>query len=432
MSDTPASPARPDTARAEDSAPPPRPQITLVLVAVFLAYLAQMTLGPVIAPLAREVGLAEWQIGVVVSTAAVMVVLTSQQWGRRSQSWGRKPVLLAALGAAAAAMLAFALLAALGSRGIITGSVLFALFVLSRGVLFGGALAAIAPTAQAYIANVTRTERERVRGMAGVGAVQGIAMVGGSVLGGVLAVISIQASILAVPALLLAGLALVALRLRREPRSELVADPPRIRPLDTRVWPYLLAGFGMFTALGFVQIITGFVVQDRFGLDAQRTGLVTGGALMAAGVGMVIAQAIVVPRTGWAPRTLLRVGTIVAAGGFGVLLLGGPLPVFIAGILAIGLGLGIAVPGYTAGPSLLMDPEEQGGLAGLIGATNGLTFVLAPVASTVLYAIDPLLPIAIGGAIMLAVFAFVMLHPRFRRGGPAQPAAAPAHNRSAA
>ena len=52
------------------SHPAPRPQIPLLLSAVFLAYLAQMTLNPIIAPLAREVGLAEWQVGVTISAAA--------------------------------------------------------------------------------------------------------------------------------------------------------------------------------------------------------------------------------------------------------------------------------------------------------------------------------------------------------------------------
>ena len=52
-------------------------QVGVVLAAVFLAYLGQTTLNPVIAPLSREVGLDEWQIGLTISVAAVMVVFTS-------------------------------------------------------------------------------------------------------------------------------------------------------------------------------------------------------------------------------------------------------------------------------------------------------------------------------------------------------------------
>ncbi|MFT4167382.1 MAG: MFS transporter [Microlunatus sp.] len=411
----------PDPGPGPDSAPDPalsaaapRPQIPLVLAAVFLVYLGQMTLNPVIAPLSREVGLAEWQIGVTISTAAVMVVLTSQLWGRRSQSWGRKPVLVSALALAVVAMTLFAVLAQLGMSAVLTGVPLFLFFVLLRGVGFGTAIAAVPPTAQAYIADVTTDETARIKGMAGVGAVQGIAMVAGSVVGGLLSALGLLVPLIAVPVLLTAGLLLVGFRLRREPRHELIATPSRVSPRDPRVWPFLLAGFGMFTALGFIQVITGFIVQDRLGLDAETTGLITGGALLAAGLGMILAQGVIVPRSGWTPPTLLRVGCATALAGFLLLIVdAGPVPLFVS-ILLIGLGLGIAMPGYTAGSTLLVGRDEQGGLAGLIGATNGLTFVVAPTAGTALYGLGVLLPIIAGAAIMAVVVVFVFGHPRFR------------------
>lgn len=410
------SPAQAIRSEAAARTAPPRekPQIPLLLSAVFLAYLAQMTLNPIIAPLSREVGLAEWQIGVTISAAAVMIVATSQFWGRRSQSWGRKPVLIAAFVLAAATMTLFAVLARLGMDGAVTGTALFLLFVLLRGIGFGTALAAVPPTAQAYIADVTADETARIRGMAGVGAVQGIAMIAGSVVGGALSAAGLIAPLVAVPVLLVLGLTIIVFRLRREPRHELIERPARISPFDTRVWPFLAAGFGMFTALGFIQVITGFIVQDRLGLDPGLTGLVTGAALLSAGVGMVIAQTIVVPRSRWDPRTLLRIGCSVALIGFAALIPDfGPALLFLS-VLLIGLGLGTAMPGYTAGPTLLVGREEQGGLAGLISATTGLTFVIAPTAGTAMYGSWAPLPIITGAVIMLAVLLFVLLHPRFR------------------
>ena len=210
-------------------------QVGIILATVFLAYLGQTTLNPVIAPLSREVGLDEWQIGFTISVAAVMVVLTSQVWGRRSQSWGRKPVLIAALAICMAAMVLFAVVATLGVRGVLGRTPLFVLFVLTRGLLFGTALAAILPTAQAYVADVTSSEEERVRGMAGVGASQGIASIAGALVGGLLAGISIMVSVDMVPVILLGGLLVVVLVLRREERTELVAEPARVRPADPRV-----------------------------------------------------------------------------------------------------------------------------------------------------------------------------------------------------
>ena len=390
-------------------------QVGIVLATVFLTYLGQTTLNPVIAPLSREVGLHEWQIGFTISVAAVMVVLTSQTWGRRSQSWGRKPVLVAALAICAAAMALFAVVAALGTRGVLSRTPLFILFVLTRGLLFGTALAAILPTAQAYVADVTSSEEERVRGMAGVGASQGIASIAGALVGGLLSGISLMASVDMVPVILLAGLLVVVVALRRETRTELVAEPAHVSPFDPRVWPVLVAGFGMFTALGLIQVVTGFLVQDRLALDADTTGLVTGGALLAAGIGLVLAQSVIVPRSTWAPSTLLRVGTCLGAMGFALLAIDGGLVLIVISVTVIGMGIGIAMPGYTAGPTLLMSREEQGGLAGLIGATNGLTYVVSPTAGTAMYGLSPILPIAVGGGILVLVLIFVLTHRRFRR-----------------
>lgn len=390
-----------------------KPQIPVLLSAVFLAYLGQMTLNPIIAPLAREVGLYEWQVGVTISIAAIMVVTTSQFWGRRSQSWGCKVVLVASFSIATVTMALFAILAETGMQGFISGTALFLLFVLFRGIGFGSAISAVLPTSQAYVAKVTDDQQTRVKGMAGIGAVQGISMVAGAVVGGVLSIFGLIVPIVAVPVLLGIGLILIVFLLNKEPKTELVANPARIKPTDRRVWPYLVSGFGMFTALGFIQVIAGFIAQDRFTLGPETAGFVTGLALLAAGIGMVLAQAVIVPRTRWAPPRLLRVGTIVAFVGFAVMTPALPMPLFVLSMLLIGLGLGIAIPGYTAGPTLLVNDDEQGGLAGLIGATNGLTFVITPTASTVLYGVWKPLPIIVGGTIMAAVAFFVFVHPRF-------------------
>ncbi|RRS01400.1 MFS transporter [Glycomyces terrestris] len=401
-----------------DTVPAPpvsaQPQVRLVLGAVFLVYLAQMTLNPIIAPLAREVGLAEWQIGLTISVAAAMMVATSQVWGRRSQSQGRKPVLVAAFTLAACATALFAFVSWLGMRGVVTGTLLFGLFLLLRGIGFGTAISAVPTTAQAYIADVTTDEAARVKGMAGVGAVQGIAMIAGAVVGGALAAFGLIVPLIAVPVILAVALAFLALRLRREPQHELIEKPASVSPFDTRVWPFLLAGFTMFTALGFIQILIGFLIQDRLDLGAEATGLTTGGALLAAGLGLVAAQAVIVPKSGWTPRTLLRVGTVVAALGFALLIPDLGLPGMLGSMLVAGLGMGTAMPGYTAGPTLLVSREEQGGLAGLTSATTGLTFVIAPTAGTALYAIAPALPVIVATAILVALAVFLSMHPRFR------------------
>ena len=154
---------------------------------VLIAYSGQMALGPIIAPLARDLGFAEWQVGVTISSAALMVVLTSRTWGRRAQATGFKPVLVVALLAATVTMVLFTVVVAAGLAGLLAGWLLFGLFLLLRGLAFGTAIAAIPPTAQAYVAEVTPEGPERVKGMAGIGAMQGLASILGAIIGGSLA-----------------------------------------------------------------------------------------------------------------------------------------------------------------------------------------------------------------------------------------------------
>lgn len=389
----------------------------VLYLTVFIIVLGQQTLNPLIAPLAREVGLAEWQVGTIISTAAIVVVLTSQFWGRKSLQWGRKPVLVGALALATVSMLAFAALAQAGMAALVTGGLLFALFLLTRGVLFGAAFAAVPPTVQAYVADATTTEKERIAGIAGIGAAQGIAMIAGAALGGLLGGFGMLAPLYAIPVILAAGTIGLMVFVKPQEARELVAAPPRVNPFGARVWPYLLAGFGMFTALGFVQILIGFLIQDRNGLPATATATATGGTLLAAGVGMLAAQAVIVPRVGWTSRRLMRAGTLTALTGLVLLLPDLGLPVFIAAVLLVGLGLGLAIPGYTAGPTLTMSRQEQGGLAGLLAANNALTFVLAPTAATALYSLSPVLPLLAAIAILALVAILLYSHPLLRATG---------------
>ena len=48
-------------------------QIPLLLGTVLIVYVGQMTLSPIIAPLSRRLDMPEWQLGVTISAAAVMV-----------------------------------------------------------------------------------------------------------------------------------------------------------------------------------------------------------------------------------------------------------------------------------------------------------------------------------------------------------------------
>jgi len=194
----------------------------------------------------------------------------------------------------------------------------------------------------------------------------------------------------------------------------------RVSPLDRRFRPYLAVGFGLYLALAVVLMIVGFVVQDRLQVGIHETGAVTSLVLIAAAGLLVVVQAAVVPRIGWSPIRLLRTGTVLMVVGMAAVTVAPTLLTMSAGMAALGAGMGFAVPGFMAAPTLLASPDEQGAVAGLVSASSALAFVLGPLVGTGLYGIAPIAPFA-AATLLLAVLALGTVAIRV----PAAPVLAP-------
>ncbi|MGO3185534.1 MAG: MFS transporter [Corynebacterium variabile] len=262
------------------------------------------------------------------------------------------------------------------------------------------AQAAIADVTTA--ADVTVDSAARVTGMARLGATQGVGQVIGSAVGGLLAIFGLMVPLVAVPAFLVLAVVLVRIRLQPQAPTGLRKRPRTVKPTDRRVLPFLLCCAGMYLTLGVIQVIVGFLVQDRLDVTDDRAGLLTGLALLVAGAGVVVSQAVIMPRSGWGPGTLLRVGASTAAVGFRLMVPAVPSAPLTVVLLYVGVGVvapgtGTATPGFTAGASLQVTPAEQGGVAGLVTAAMGLTMVLAPTTGTLLYELGGSVPVIAGG-----------------------------------
>lgn len=388
----------------------------VLLTGVLAAFTAQQVLMPVLAPLAREVGLAELQLGLVISLAAAMLVVAAPIWGRACATLGHKRVLTAGLAFATAGVAGFAVVSQVALAGGLSVGWTFGLILATRGLLFGVGLSAVPVAAMAYVAATTVGTSARTAGISRLGAAQGLSVALGPAVGGLLAFAGLLGPLYTAPLVLASVGLLVAFALPAVPRQP---APSRsagtaVRVFGTRVWPYLLAGFTLYLGLGLVLLTVGFLLQDRLALTAGETAQATGAILFTCGVVLVVTQGVLVPRLRWAPGRLLRVGTPIAATGLaGLAVAPGFWPVA-AAMAAIALGLGIGLPGYTSGPTLDVEPAGQGAVAGLVTATNGLTFMIGPAAGAALYQVGQSVPFLTAAAATAAASLFVWLHPTFR------------------
>jgi MFS family permease len=389
--------------------------ILLVCLAVFGLMTGQQMVNPILPPLARELGFGELALGIVWTVGASGVVLASSFWSRRSTIWGHRPVLLISLTGATVGLLGFAVVAHAGLAGALAGSVLFTLILFSRGVVFGIAWAATPVTAQSYVADTTSGTAERVRGMSMIGAAQGLGLAVGPALGGVLGTAGLLIPIYTAPAVIAVIAVLVWVGLPRPQARR--ARPPAVRvsPLDRRMWPFLTTGFGMYLAFGIVLMTIGFLVQDRLRLTAQATGQATGLVMLAGASAVILVQAVAVPRLRWTPLRLIRLGVVVMAAGMVLMTVAANGPFLAAAMAVLGAGLGFGLPGITAAPTLLATREEQGAVAGLVGTSNALTFMLGPLLGTGLYEIAPVVPYLLGTALLAGLAVFTFVHPGIRQ-----------------
>jgi DHA1 family tetracycline resistance protein-like MFS transporter len=391
-----------------------RRRFPLIYLAVFAGYTGQQILTPLLPPLARELSLSEFELGIVMSASAAVVTLISPFWGRRSDAWGRKPLLVGSLAGAAVGLLGFAVCAQLGLNGMVATPVLLGLLLLTRGLLFGGSLAALPVAAQSYVADVTHDQVSRVNGISRVGASLGLALVLGPGLGGLLANLGLLTALYFGPVLLAVAAVAVWVLLPAEVRRTERATPSRLSPFDARIWPFLVAGLGIYLSIALLQMSIGFLIQDRLELDPERTASVTGLTLLLGGVPMLVVQALVIPQLKWSPVRLLRVGVPITAVAFALIMVADTLPLLMVAVTLSGLGHSLAVPGYSSAPGLRVGAQEQGGAAGLIAATNAATLIVGPLLATALYQAGPALPFLVGALVLAALFGFLLLHPGVR------------------
>jgi MFS family permease len=381
--------------------------ILLVCTAVFGLMTGQQMVNPILAPLARELGLTELGLGVVMAVGASGVVFASGFWARKALVWGHRAVLLLSLTGAAIGLTAFAVVAQVGLSHSVPTWLVFALVVLSRGLVFGLAWAATPATAQSYIAGATPGDAERIRGMSTFGAAQGLGLAVGPALGGLLSAAGLLLPMYIAPAILVLVAIVLAIALPRPTERRPDRPPVRVRMFDRRVWPFLLVGFGLYTAITVVLMTLGFLIQDRLHLPSDQVGVQSGLITLAGASLIVIVQALIVPRLAWPPHRLIRIGCLTMTVGMVMVALAPTSGWLAGGVALLGAGLGFGMPGVSSAPSLLASAEEQGSVAGLITATVAATFVVGPLLGDGLYEWGTDVPYlaCAGMLIVLTVFA---------------------------
>ncbi|MFD3274327.1 MFS transporter [Paenibacillus dendritiformis] len=369
-----------------------------IFFSVFVAMVGLMIIAPVMPPLIRELGLSETHSGLIISLGSVAMAVMAPVWGRWSDVRGRKPVILIGFLGMFISYVLFTATMYAGLSGLISGGLLVALLIVARG-LVGLFIPAVPSAAQAYMADIT-DEQGRSAGMALIGAANGMGLVLGPAIAGAFALIGLIWP-LYIGALLPLIAIVVALMLIPAHKAKIQAKPPKVNPFQPGLRLYLFAGLATMLSIVTLQVVGGFYFQDQLSMTTQETARMLSMGLMVSGVAMIVTQGLQMKNPKWQPKPLILVGSALLIVSMLLFLFVIGLVSFYAAFFLFGVGAGLMMPGFMSGSSLAVAPEQQGGVAGLVGSVSGISAVIAPIVSTSLYKLDKHLPFAAVAALVL-------------------------------
>jgi DHA1 family tetracycline resistance protein-like MFS transporter len=306
-------------------------------------------------------------------------------WGRLSDAYGRRPILMSSLAGACVSYL-------------ILGFASNIWWLLASRML-GGFMAGNISAAFAYASDVS-VPQKRAASLGLIGAAIGIGFTVGPAIGGVLAGNDLHTADFMRPALVSAALSVLAICLVAFmlPESHTVehraaaqaADLPRrgpIRLLLERPALRFIAGAALLvtTAQSILDSILGIWALNRFGYGPRTVGLLLFCVASLAVLTQGALVRILVPRLGEPKLATLGVLTFVT--GLFIVSQSPGLALTIVGLALCGIGVGAFTPSNSALASKQSDSHDRGAVMGTYQSSSSLARVIGPFASGPLYGV---------------------------------------------
>ena len=381
--------------------------------AILLTALVGMGFGftvlfAILAPLGREVGFSEFEISAIIAASSLAVFLTSPRWGRASDRYGRKKILLIGLFGYVGGTLLFASAFHFTLVGVITPVIGYYLLIITR-VIHASLMSAMMPSASAYMADITDVAG-RTKGMGAVGAATNLGNIIGPAVGGLLAAVTLLTPLWFAAGLALVTAIFVVIYLPESPRKLVTQEtrPPRLKYTDRRILPFITVGVLMFMGMALVQQTLAFRFQDVLDLNTVDTAKTYGLAMGLSAAMSLASQILLMQRFDLSPFKWLQIALPIMAVAFICMALADDKATLMVAMLLQGAGMGIAGPAFMAGSSLAVGSEEQGAVAGVAGSCGPLGFTIGPLVGGLLYQINPAAPYWFTFIVYLPLIVFVV------------------------
>lgn len=362
--------------------------LSFTLLVVMLGYSLAMPLLPFYI---EKFGVGGRELGWLMSTYSLMQLICAPVWGILSDRYGRKPILAIGVLGYTITLFLFGLAQS------------FLMLFLARS-LSGILSSATMPTAMAYIGENTE-QKEKSKGMGQLGAMVGLGVILGPLVGGLLSTDS-----LSLPFFVGSGLAFLALLLviffLPESHTPQAAAGKQASPTHDIYLRLILSPAGILLLLIFImsfgmtnfQGMIGLYAVDKFAFDTKQVGTIwmLMGFILIAGQGFLVG--ILTKKLG--DLHLIKIGLLGGAVGFLFVALAID---YITLMLALGffiLALALIGPALNSSISNFAE-EKQGTVMGLNSAFASLGRVVGPLWGGYIYDINIDYPFFSGATTLL-------------------------------
>lgn len=397
-------------------------KIFVIFLVVFIDLLGFGIIIPLLPTFSQNVlHMSETTIGLAAGIFSLMQFIFSPLWGRLSDIYGRKPIIVFSLSGNVLSYIAL---------GLVFSGVFKSVAVLFIARAMAGFFSANIGAAMAYISDIT-DKKDRSKGMGIIGASFGLGFVFGPFLGGVLA----QRFSYGIPVFLSAFLSFVSLILAIIILKESL--PEELRKKSKFVSFKIGAGInkmkealqhpnvGFLIILFFIITFSVANIYSTFQLYAESDA---GFKFNIEEISYVFAYMGIIGALvqGWAIRPLVKIfderklliwGNIIMAIGLGTIPFSHhSVPLMLVSLLLLGVGNGLNQPMTLSLVSKFTDPDEQGGILGINQSLSSLARFFGPAWGGLVYErIGFAAPFLTGGIFMVGgtLLSFKLLHDKF-------------------
>lgn len=384
-----------------------RHPMAIAFFTIFLDLVGFGIIIPVQAFYAESLGASPVQVTLLGAAYSLMQFLFAPFWGRLSDRYGRRPIVL------------FSVLISVVGYSIFALSQSYMVLLLAR-MLAGFGNANIA-TAQAIIADVTTAEN-RSKGMGLIGAAFGLGFIFGPAIGGALSHWGVQGPAFAAAGLSLLNLGLAYMLLPETLKPGNLASrhgflslkrlQSAMRHVNAKnIFVISLVGTGAFAMM---EQVIGLYIEAVWVTDGsldpavriKAAARLTSYFLVAVGITATIVQGGLIGRLTkrFGERAICRSGLalmVVAMVLVPPLVGSQSMPLLLLGGVLLAAAMGLWGPATTGLLSISVDADEQGGVLGINQSLSALGRVLGPLAAGALFQTQITLPFYVGAGFFL-------------------------------